>query len=237
MQRGDIIRYVDMTLAEGKNLQKGMNFYTKEKNYSIILMSVRANAPYADKVTNDGQTIIYEGHDLQSNHNTTNLPVKMLDQPMFTPSEKLTENGKFYEAAMRYKNNKSNPQIIKVYEKIKEGIWVYNGFFELVNTWIEFDGNRNVFKFELKMIEYDTNDKNISLDVSRLELEHNRLIPTSVKVQVWKRDKGRCVKCGANKNLHFDHILPFSKGGSSTTPQNIQLLCERCNLQKHDKIE
>ena len=70
-----------------------------------------------------------------------------------------------------------------------------------------------------------------------LELEHNRLIPTEVKVMVWKRDKGRCVKCGSNTNLHYDHIIPFSKGGASDSPDNIQLLCSSCNLKKKDNIE
>lgn len=70
-----------------------------------------------------------------------------------------------------------------------------------------------------------------------LELEHNRLIPTSVKVEVYRRDKGQCVYCGSKINLHYDHILPFSKGGSSTTAANIQLLCATCNLRKHNNIE
>jgi len=33
------------------------------------------------------------------------------------------------------------------------------------------------------------------------ELPHNRLIPTAVKVEVWKRDKGKCVICGSQHNL------------------------------------
>ena len=67
--------------------------------------------------------------------------------------------------------------------------------------------------------------------------KHRRLIPTKVKIEVWKRDGGKCVKCEATEDLHFDHIIPFSKGGSSNTPDNIQLLCGRHNLEKHDKIK
>lgn len=69
------------------------------------------------------------------------------------------------------------------------------------------------------------------------DIEHNRIIPTSVKLEVWKRDKGRCVKCGSEDNLHFDHIIPYSKGGSSLVAENIQILCARHNLKKRDKIE
>jgi 5-methylcytosine-specific restriction endonuclease McrA len=58
-----------------------------------------------------------------------------------------------------------------------------------------------------------------------------------VKLEVWKRDKGKCIQCGSTDNLHFDHILPFSKGGTSLTAENIQLLCARHNLQKRDKIQ
>jgi 5-methylcytosine-specific restriction endonuclease McrA len=42
--------------------------------------------------------------------------------------------------------------------------------------------------------------------------------------------------CGAHDNLHFDHDLPFSKGGSSITQDNVKLLCARHNLKKSDKI-
>ena len=62
------------------------------------------------------------------------------------------------------------------------------------------------------------------------------MIPSDVKLEVWKRDKGQCVLCGSKENLHFDHIIPFSKGGSSLTAKNIQILCAKCNLSKHDKI-
>ena len=60
-------------------------------------------------------------------------------------------------------------------------------------------------------------------------------IPEQVRFSVWRRDEGKCVQCGSNKGLEFDHIIPFSKGGSSTE-RNLQLLCEKCNLGKSANI-
>ena len=60
-------------------------------------------------------------------------------------------------------------------------------------------------------------------------------IVESVRIFVWRRDGGRCVGCGSQERLEYDHIIPFSQGGSSTE-RNIQLLCESCNRKKHDSI-
>lgn len=65
--------------------------------------------------------------------------------------------------------------------------------------------------------------------------ERREPIPEDVKFEVWRRDSGKCVICGSQKNLEFDHIIPFSKGGSSTA-RNLQLLCQDCNRHKSDKI-
>lgn len=56
-------------------------------------------------------------------------------------------------------------------------------------------------------------------------------VPESVRHEVWRRDMGKCVRCGSVRDLEFDHIIPFSEGGSSTA-RNIQLLCESCNRTK-----
>ena len=56
-------------------------------------------------------------------------------------------------------------------------------------------------------------------------------ISEDVRLFVWRRDLGRCVRCGNTQNLEFDHIIPLSKGRSNTE-RNLQLLCERCNRAK-----
>ena len=63
----------------------------------------------------------------------------------------------------------------------------------------------------------------------------SRRISQDVKDKVWNRDGGKCVECGSNENLEFDHIIPHSKGGANTY-RNIQLLCEPCNRSKSAKI-
>lgn len=61
-------------------------------------------------------------------------------------------------------------------------------------------------------------------------------IPTDVKKAAWKRDGGKCVTCGTDFELQYDHIIPVAKGGSSTLG-NIQILCKSCNHKKHTHIE
>ena len=60
-------------------------------------------------------------------------------------------------------------------------------------------------------------------------------IPREIVDAVYKRDGGRCVYCGSTQNLQLDHIIPFSKGGA-TTLENMQLLCQKCNVEKSNKI-
>lgn len=61
-------------------------------------------------------------------------------------------------------------------------------------------------------------------------------IPSDVRREVWRRDQGKCARCGSRENLEFDHIIPVAKGGSGTA-RNVELLCEECNRAKSDSIE
>lgn len=229
MEVDDIISYHDLVTEEKAALQKGMNFGVGKK-YSVFLMSLREGAPYADALDEVTGMLTYEGHN--EPQRTGGPDPKALDQPLTTPKGSWTENGKFFRAAMDFKSGlRENPELIKVYEKISRGIWSYKGFFELIDANIVSDGKRKVFKFSLKPVEKKSFGRVV-------DLPHNRLIPTLVKVEVWRRDGGRCVMpgCGSKKNLHFDHDIPFSKGGSSLTAANVRLLCAKHNLEKSDKI-
>ena len=223
-----IISYHELVGIEKQNLQRGMNYRCSE-THSVFLMSTRKNAPYNDEIAADGRILIYEGHDSDKRYSKN---PKTDDQPRFLPSGKLTDNGKFEKAAIDFKTNKREPETVRVYEKIKDGIWSFNGVFKLVDAYEKQVNERKVFKFILQL----TDERIIGLkDVIELE-EDARVIPSEVKAKVWKRDKGQCVQCGSKEHLHFDHILPYSKGGTSRDERNIQLLCARHNLQKSDKI-
>lgn len=224
----EIISYFEMCRREQFNLQRGMNFRCNPR-YSVLLMSTQKNSPYQDAITPDGKTLLYEGEDVK--RSTLIVDPKILDQQEYTEAGSLTQNGKFRLAVKQYQEGKE-PEPVRVYEKIKSGVWSYNGLFDLIDSWIEHDGKRNVFKFKLILRQQQTT-KNTP---ENFQSEQSRIIPSQVKVEVWKRDQGRCVICGSATELHFDHIIPFSKGGSSVVAENIQLLCARHNLVKSNKI-
>ena len=60
-------------------------------------------------------------------------------------------------------------------------------------------------------------------------------ISDEVKIFVWNRDDGRCVRCGSNRELEYDHVIPLALGGSNTA-RNLQLLCAPCNQAKAAEI-
>ncbi len=226
----EIISYLEMCQREAASLQRGMNFGLA-KSHSVILMSVMRGAPYRDRLEDGGSVLVYEGHDEPQTRTNTNP--KEVDQPERTPRGTPTQNGLFMRAAEDYKRGLRPPERVRVYEKVKQGIWSYTGMFHLVDAWKEHDGHRNVFRFKLVAVE---GEEDFSVPPVN-DPQRRRVIPTAVKIEVWRRDGGKCVICGATDELHFDHDLPYSKGGTSIVAENVQLLCVRHNLQKHDRIQ
>lgn len=227
-QESQIISYTELVSREQQNLQRGMNYRTGLRR-SVFLMSTRPGAPYKDSWMEKENILVYEGHDLSAKE--ARRAKKEVDQPLFERTGALTDNGKFFKAANDYRLGRRKALQIQVYEKVADGIWYAKGCFELIDATFEKDGFRNVFRFFLQPAESKEPAG------APFEYRHERMIPSAVKVAVWKRDRGKCVQCGARTGLHYDHIIPFSKGGRSDDERHIQLLCARHNLEKHDNIE
>ncbi|MCH8108271.1 MAG: HNH endonuclease [Chloroflexi bacterium] len=200
-------------------------------NHSVILMSLRPNAPYQDALQDRGTVLIYEGHD-EPRSSAVPDP-KSVDQPERISSGGLTQNGLFHQAAMGSKQGQRLPERVRAYEKLRQGIWSYNGMFHLVDSWRQQSNGRHVFKFKLVAVEAEE-DFTVPVEV---DAPRRRIIPTEIKLEVWKRDRAKCVICGASDELHFDHIVPYSKGGTSLVAENIQILCARHNIEKRDQIQ
>jgi hypothetical protein len=188
-------------------------------------MSVQSDAHYQDRIATDGLTLIYEGHDEPK---STAVPdPKAVDQPFLTAYGTATQNAKFYQTAQACKRRREPPECVRVYEKCRPGLWLYRGVFHLVDAWQEHDGKRQVCKFKLAAVGGGDETQ-----MPVLPPRPRRSIPKAIKTAVWERDGGRCVECGGTDNLHFDHIVPIARGGTSNTADNIQLLCAHHNLVK-----
>ncbi|MDG1271001.1 MAG: HNH endonuclease signature motif containing protein [Flavobacteriaceae bacterium] len=115
-----------------------------------------------------------------------------------------------------------------------------NKYFRTIDFKFDYEGQKsnspNTYPItlspKLEAIKGKTKGKSISPKEGDAR---SRRILQEVKDQVWNRDGGKCVECGSNENLEFDHIIPFSKGGANTY-RNIQLLCEHCNRSKSNSI-
>jgi hypothetical protein len=140
----EVISYLEMCGREGTSLQRGMNFGLRD-DHSVLLMSVRPGAPYQDRLEDDGTTLIYEGHDEPRSDAVPRL--KAVDQPYRTAYGTLTQNDRFFQAAQDHQDGRRPPERVRVYEKLRQGIWSYIGVFRLVDSWQEDDGDRKVFEF------------------------------------------------------------------------------------------
>jgi hypothetical protein len=117
------------------------------------------------------------------------------------------------------------------------GLWIFKGYIYKVN------GKYSDAQAQLLIQEAYDQEKKLWEKLNRkysrseeLSQEKRARIPENVRIEVWRRDGGKCARCGSREKLEYDHIIPLSRGGSNTS-RNIELLCERCNRQKGANIE
>lgn len=122
-----------------------------------------------------------------------------------------------------------------------DGMWAYR------NTFVNVEGGDHLSLDEVligikhAVLRHDKSFERMRREIEAFEnmepadIARREQIPQSVRLFVWQRDQGRCVRCGSAEKLEFDHIIPVAKGGSSTE-RNIQLLCEPCNRAKGSSL-
>src|SRR4051812_43928251 len=118
MLPGDVISYLDMCREEGVNLQAGMN-YRLGGTRTVVLMSIRPNAPYADRVEEGGRVLIYEGHNAPRRAGAPDPAT--VDQPLSHAGGGTTQNARFLEAAEGFKREARDAELVRVYDKLHRG--------------------------------------------------------------------------------------------------------------------
>jgi hypothetical protein len=53
-------------------------------------------------------------------------------------------------------------------------------------------------------------------------------IPEAVRIAVWRRDDGKCARCGSREGLDFGVLASAARGGTLAA-KDVQLLCARCH--------
>lgn len=116
---------------------------------------------------------------------------------------------------------------------VKEAAIKMHQFIEAHKRMIETVPNDYLTAYQVSQRDaYETAQK-VQQDQER-QANNPRYIPRDVMTEVWNRDGGKCVKCGSQQSLEFDHIIPVSLGGASTA-HNVQLLCQPCNRSKGNR--
>ena len=151
---------------------------------------------------------------------------------------------------------KHNPSEFELFKNI-EDVWIKLGrqpvSRDMRRPLSEFSPSAYINKFgtfrkalEL-FIEYINSDNEIeetqeientpdTIQENEIIIKHKtkRLPSERLKVQVLMRDGNKCRLCGitlTGNNIHFDHVIPWSKGGE-TVLENLQVLCATHNLAK-----
>ncbi len=127
--------------------------------------------------------------------------------------------GKLRRRMLNAAHNKSQLALVKGLAGRAEWLALHKALFR-------YEAGKTIAKAERRAAEAES---------LNLLSESDRYGSPEVKREVWRRDQGRCVQCGSQEKLEYDHIIPVSKGGSNTE-RNVQLLCEKCNREKAARI-
>ena len=222
-----LARRIDRILSEKEKQTKLDDLKKLEKNKDILESDIRLDKKF--------KVIEEQIHNCNKCSNNRYRIWKLSNTILILRCDDCKKRFEYYNDEIK---NVEFKNVIKDIEFLKE-----RDIFEQANdlikkSVIEYDnvGKRSNLPSTYHFVLYSTLEP-IKFGRNKIlqESKRSRRISQDVKDAVWRRDEGKCIECGSNENLEFDHIIPHSKGGANTY-RNIQLLCEKCNRQKSANI-
>ena len=101
--------------------------------------------------------------------------------------------------------------------------------------------DQHIYQFdEISKFINEVNEEKKERNTRQAKIKRERALMTdSLRYEILKRDNYKCQICGSTAadgvKLEIDHIIPVSKGGK-TVPENLRVLCDRCNRGKSNKL-
>ena len=111
---------------------------------------------------------------------------------------------------------------------------------EYVQAFYRLEGAGKFMLVDFAVFRHSAKDKLLVPEIILLT-HYNAVPPRRVKFSrrnIFERDRFTCQYCGrtpARNDLSIDHVVPRSRGGS-TTWSNVVLACTECNARKRDRV-
>jgi hypothetical protein len=109
-------------------------YYRLRPDYSVVLLATSPGV--------QGDFLVCESYEVTGADEPS--------APQSTGRGGLTQSGRFFMAAVRYKRGETEAEKVKIYQYIEGKSWQAQGFYTLVDAWREEREEQKVYVFRLK---------------------------------------------------------------------------------------
>lgn len=129
----------------------------------------------------------------------------------------------------------ASKEVVPILEENQRKLWLYGDRFYWADSDLSKEDIYALIRAKERRTEKALANAHLQMQVEESGKRSRAVIPREVREAVFIRDEGKCVDCGSRFEIQYDHILPFSRGGSNSE-SNICLRCGDCNRRKSDSL-